>query len=136
MTEVIERPVDEARLKRDERRVRAGFWPKLRRVVRRIPFTDDLLAAYYCATDRQTPTYVKAVLMGAVAYFVLPADMVPDFIAGLGFTDDAGVLLTAVRAVGGEIKPRHRDQAEAALSDVSPADVTGPAGSTPGPQTD
>ena len=121
MTELIERPVDAARLKRDAERVRRGFWPKLRRVVRRVPFTDDLLAAYYCATDRQTPSYVKAVLMGAVAYFVLPADLVPDFIAGLGFTDDAAVLLTALRAVGGEIKPAHRDKAEAALSDVEQA---------------
>ena len=127
MTDVIEQPVDQARLKkleRDEARVKSGFWPKLRRVVRRIPFTDDLLSAYYCATDRQTPTYVKAVLMGAVAYFVMPADMVPDFIAGLGFTDDAAVMLTAVRAVGGEITPRHRDKAEAALADVGEDNVS------------
>lgn len=119
MTELIERPVDEARLKRDSFRVRRGFWPKFRRVVRAIPFSDDLLAAYYCATDAQTPIYVKAVLMGAVAYFVVPTDVIPDFIAGLGFTDDAGVLLTAIRAVGGEIKPVHRDKAQAALADVA-----------------
>ncbi|MEQ9639231.1 MAG: YkvA family protein [Alphaproteobacteria bacterium] len=119
MTDLIERPVDEARLKRDSYRVRRGFWPKLRKFARAIPFSDDLLAAYYCATDRQTPTYVKAVLMGAVAYFVVPTDMIPDFVAGLGFTDDAGVLLTAIRAVGGEIKPTHRAQAEETLADVT-----------------
>lgn len=127
MTDLIERPVDEARLKRDSFRVRRGFWPKLRKFARAIPFSDDLLAAYYCATDAKTPTYVKAVLMGAVAYFVVPADMIPDFVAGLGFTDDAGVLLTAIRAVGGEIKPEHRAKAEEALADVNGDGAVGPA---------
>lgn len=110
-----------AEMKRDEGVVRRGFWPKLRRVVRRIPFTDDLLSAYYCATDPKTPSYVKAILMAAVAYFVVPTDLVPDFIAGLGFTDDATVLLTAVSTVGSAIKDEHRDKAAAALADVNAA---------------
>ena len=63
---------DPRKLARDERRVNRGFWRKLRRVLGRIPFGEDLLAAYYCATDGETPSWVKAVLMGAVAYFVLP----------------------------------------------------------------
>ena len=50
----------------------------------RIPFAEDLVAAYYCALDRDTPGYVRAVLFGALAYFVLPIDVVPDFLAGLG----------------------------------------------------
>ncbi len=62
----------------DERR----FWTKLRRVVAQIPFAEDLLAGYYCAVDRATPTRVRAVLLGAVAYFVLPADAVPDLFVG------------------------------------------------------
>ena len=88
-------------------------------MVRRIPFAEDLLAAYYCAIDRETPTYVKAVLMGAVAYFVMPVDLVPDFIAALGFTDDATVLLAALRAVEGHILPRHRERAQARLENLS-----------------
>ena len=40
---------------RDEARVRRGFWDKARRVARKLPFAEDLLAAYYCAFDRQTP---------------------------------------------------------------------------------
>jgi uncharacterized membrane protein YkvA (DUF1232 family) len=46
------------------------FWAKVRRTLGRIPFTEDLLAAWYCAADRDTPAYVRAVLLGAVAYFV------------------------------------------------------------------
>ena len=91
------------------------FWSKLRRVIARVPFTEDLVAAYYCAIDRDTPAYVRTVLAGAVAYFVLPTDMVPDVLAGLGFTDDASVLAAAIAAVGRHLQPRHRAQARAAL---------------------
>ena len=83
---------------------------KLRRFLGNVPFAEDLIAGYYCAVDRNTPAYVRGVLLGAVAYFVLPADMIPDFLAGLGFTDDASVLAAALAAVGGHIQPHHRSQ--------------------------
>ncbi len=100
---------------RDTRRVGRGFWPKLRRTIGRIPFTDDLLAAYYCATDRTTPGYVKAVLFAALAYFVVPTDLIPDFIAAFGYTDDASVLAGAIATVRRHITPAHRDRAAAYL---------------------
>src|SRR5262245_27348682 len=83
----------------DETRVRRGFWSKLRRVAARLPFASDLLAAYYCAFDRETPLPVKASLLGALAYFVLPVDAVPDLLPLVGYSDDAAVLLTALRLV-------------------------------------
>jgi uncharacterized membrane protein YkvA (DUF1232 family) len=102
--------------KRDEERVRHGFWPKVRRVAARLPFAEDLLAAYYCAFDRKTPLQVKAALLGALAYFVLPADAMPDILPLLGFTDDALVLVTALRMVSGHIRDEHRDAAREALA--------------------
>lgn len=96
-----------------------SFWAKVRRVLARVPFGEDLVAAYYCALDRDTPGYVRAVLFGALAYFVLPADMVPDFLAGLGFTDDASVIAAAIAAVGSHIEPRHRDQARERLEQLA-----------------
>jgi uncharacterized membrane protein YkvA (DUF1232 family) len=104
---------DPVKLGRDSGAVRRRFWPKLRRVLAAIPFAEDLVAAYYCAIDRGTPAYVRAILMGALAYFVLPADVIPDFIAGIGFTDDASVLLAAITAVQGNLKPEHRARARA-----------------------
>jgi uncharacterized membrane protein YkvA (DUF1232 family) len=101
--------------RRDEERVRRGFWPKVRRVAARLPFAEDLLAAYYCAFDRKTPLQVKAALLGALAYFVLPADTMPDILPLLGFTDDALVLVTALRMVSGHIRDEHRDAAREAL---------------------
>ncbi|MGH1483018.1 MAG: YkvA family protein [Geminicoccales bacterium] len=84
------------------------FWRKLKRFLTRVPFAEDLVAAYYCATDSETPAYVRAVLLGAVAYFILPVDLVPDMLAGLGFTDDASVLAAAIAAVGRHLQPKHR----------------------------
>jgi len=75
-----------------------------------------LLAAYYCAFDRETPRHVQAALLGALAYFVLPFDFVPDMLPVLGFTDDAAVLATAIRMVASHITPEHRAAAHAALT--------------------
>ena len=70
-------------------------WSKAKRVTARLPFAEDLLSAYYCAFDRTTPIQVKAALLGALAYFVLPVDLIPDILPVLGYADDAAVLATA-----------------------------------------
>jgi uncharacterized membrane protein YkvA (DUF1232 family) len=101
---------------RDEARVRRGFWSKAKRVAARLPFAEDLLSAYYCAFDRTTPIQVKAALLGALAYFVLPFDLVPDILPVLGYADDAAVLATALRLVASHIRPEHREAARQALA--------------------
>ncbi|MBR0695309.1 YkvA family protein [Bradyrhizobium lablabi] len=103
------------RLAQDRESVRRRFRSKFKKVVAQLPFAEDLLAAYYCAFDRETPRHVQAGLLGAVAYFVLPFDFVPDMLPILGFTDDAAVLATAIRMVASHIRPEHRDAARAAL---------------------
>src|SRR3954454_4607843 len=105
-------------LAKDPESVRRRFWKKLKQVAAKIPFTEDLLAAYYCAFDSQTPRHVQAALLGAIAYFILPFDFVPDMLPVLGFTDDAAVLATALRMVVTHITPEHRDAARAALKRV------------------
>jgi uncharacterized membrane protein YkvA (DUF1232 family) len=111
-----DRTVEWDRYQQDERRVRRDFWGKARRVVARLPFAEDLVAAYYCAFDRNTPRHVQVALVGALAYFVLPFDFVPDLLPLLGFTDDAAVLATALRLVAGHIGPQHREAAQRALA--------------------
>ncbi len=96
--------------------LRRDFWRKARRVATRVPFADELLAAYYCAFDRETPLPVKATLLGAIAYFVLPADAVPDVLPVLGFTDDAAVLATTLKLVASSIRPEHREAAREKLA--------------------
>lgn len=97
------------------RRTRRKLLPKLLSVAGRIPFADDLAASYYCALDAETPRKVKLVLFAALGYFVLPIDAIPDVIAGLGFTDDATVLATAMGVVGAYIEEPHRRAARALL---------------------
>lgn len=100
-----------------EKTVREKFWKKFRRVVGSIPFARDLLAAYFCALDPATPLKVRATLLGALVYFIMPVDVLPDVIAVLGFTDDAAVLFAAIRAVSTSIRPVHYDKADKALAD-------------------
>jgi uncharacterized membrane protein YkvA (DUF1232 family) len=104
------------KLAQEPESVRARFKRKFKRVAARIPFAEDLLAAYYCAFDRQTPRHVQLSLLGALAYFVLPLDFMPDLMPLLGFTDDAAVLVTALRMVATNIRPDHREAARRALA--------------------
>ncbi|WP_298252601.1 YkvA family protein [Bradyrhizobium sp.] len=106
-------PADE--LTKNPESVRRRFWAKFKRVAASLPFAEDLLSAYYCALDRQTPRHVQAALLGAIAYFILPFDFIPDMLPVLGFTDDAAVLATAIRLVAAHITPEHRAAANAAL---------------------
>jgi uncharacterized membrane protein YkvA (DUF1232 family) len=101
----------------DDTALRRSFWRKARRVAAHIPFAEELLAAYYCAFDRATPLPVKATLVGALAYFVLPADTIPDVLPAIGFTDDAAVLATAIKLVTSHIRPEHRDAAKSRLAE-------------------
>ena len=113
---------DAGKLVADEKFVRERFWDKLRKTLGRIPFIEDAVAAYYCAMDGKTPLYVRAVLMGALAYFILPSDVIPDFIVGFGFTDDAAVMAAAIGAVRSALTPAHFDKARAFLEKEQPAD--------------
>jgi len=105
----------------DEARIKAGFWKKIKAVAARIPFAEDALAAYYCALDEQTPLSVRAALWGALAYFIMPFDVIPDYLPLIGYTDDAAVLATALRMVASHMLPEHREAARRALNRLEDA---------------
>ena len=107
-----------------EARVRSRFWKTVRRAVVAIPFIEEVVAAYYCALDPKTPASVRATLFAALAYFVVPVDIVPDFVLGLGFTDDITVLVTTIGMVRRSIGKRHRAAARTALDRLA-AEKTG-----------
>lgn len=101
--------------------VRRRFWPTLKRAARQIPFSRDLVAAYYCAMDPTTPLRTRGILLGALAYFVMPFDVLPDMLALVGFSDDIAVLTAAFAAISGQIKQEHYAKAETALADEQAA---------------
>jgi uncharacterized membrane protein YkvA (DUF1232 family) len=106
------------RLAANEEEVRRNFWRKLRQLVSQVPFAEDLVAAHYCAFDRETPSHVKAALIGALAYFVLPMDAVPDVLPVIGFGDDAAVLAAAIKLVTSHITSDHREAARRMLAQL------------------
>lgn len=114
---------------RDQALVQTGFWDKFRAVAARLPFAEDLLTAYYTATDPHTPPRVRTVLFAALAYFVMPADLIPDVVIALGFSDDAVVLAAALKTLAAHIRPRHRALARQALDRTLAG--TGPAPGEP-----
>src|SRR5437764_6730589 len=89
------------------RTVERGFWPKLLKLAGRIPFAEDLAAAYFCVLDPTTPGRVKGVLLAALAWFVLPASLMPEFLIVLGFTDEIAIMAIVVRMVRKHLKERH-----------------------------
>ncbi len=103
----------------DPNTLRRDFWRKFAPMVARIPFAEDLLAAYYCAFDRETPTHVKVALFGALAYFVLPTDTIPDMLPVIGYGDDAAVLAAAIKLVSDAMNPAHREAAKNKLADLA-----------------
>ena len=96
-------------LPEQERTVIRDFWTALKQFAGRLPFVEDLVAAYYCATDPATPMRVRGVLLAALAYFIFRWRYRPLTLLwrGLAFTDDAAVL-TAVFGLTSHIKPVHR----------------------------
>ena len=103
-----------------EESVRKNFWAKLKRVAGHVPFVEDLVAAYYCALDPATPIRVRGMLLAALAYFIMPLDIIPDIVLGLGFADDMALLTAVIGLVSASIKPVHRAAAARALDKALP----------------
>ncbi|MCA3554701.1 YkvA family protein [Aestuariivirga sp.] len=102
----------------DEFAVKQKFFPKLARVLARVPLADELVAAYYAALDRATPLKARGILIGALAYFILPVDALPDVVLGLGFTDDMAVLLAAYNIVRNHVTEEHRRRARETIARI------------------
>lgn len=84
------------------------FWEKVKKyaLVAGLEVIENALKLYYALLDKDTPGWAKAVITGALAYFVLPTDAVPDFLPG-GYVDDLGALAAAVATVAAHIKDDH-----------------------------
>lgn len=85
----------------------AAFWDKLRRFARRAgrELVEKALWLYYVLQSPTTPVWAKRVIVGALAYFLLPIDLVTDLAPLVGFSDDLSVLLLAVGTVAAHITP-------------------------------
>jgi uncharacterized membrane protein YkvA (DUF1232 family) len=104
------------RIASDEDGLRDKFWRKILAEAANLPFLEQVLTAHYCAFDRKTPLYVKVVLVGAMVYFVVPDDFIPDSLPLIGLADDAAILGGALKLMSSHIKPEHREAAQNMLA--------------------
>lgn len=100
----------------------SGFWEKLRQHARPAgaKVIEHALQLYYAARHPDTPAWAKSVVYGALAYFILPMDAVPDLIPGAGYTDDLGVLAMALATIAMRVTPEIREQARQKMNQWFP----------------
>ncbi len=96
----------------NEAMVRKGFVVKAKRYLKHFPLAREAVAMYFCMLDARTPLWVKTTVAGALAYFVLPFDAIPDFLPFIGFGDDLGVIAATLSAISTHVNADHREKAE------------------------
>ncbi|EDL69185.1 YkvA family protein [Vibrio campbellii] len=97
------------------------FWRKMKNSVKKAGEEIAVMGikSWLAMADSNTSVRHKAILGGALAYFVLSTDMVPDVLAGVGFTDDMAALTLAANSVGNAITDEHEEQAREKLSSMT-----------------
>jgi uncharacterized membrane protein YkvA (DUF1232 family) len=95
-----------------------SFWRTVRRAARRAgrELVEEAITLYHCLRDPDTPAWARAVIVGALGYFILPTDLIPDFVPGVGFTDDFGAFVLATTCVALHVKQDHRNRARRMMS--------------------
>lgn len=89
-------------------RVEKNFWPKLKRVVARVPGASDFLALYFYMNSDKAPLQHKLSIVASLAYFIMPMDLMPDFLGAMGYTDDLAVALGLIKFIGSDIMNPYR----------------------------
>lgn len=95
----------------------SGFWEKLGSYAKKAgrEVVENALVLYYTLQDPDVPTKSKAIICGALGYFILPFDVIPDIVPVAGFTDDLAVLAAAITAVAINVSAETRQKARAKL---------------------
>ncbi|MBR1766943.1 MAG: DUF1232 domain-containing protein [Bacteroidales bacterium] len=90
------------------------LWRKLRRIAAQAgaKILYPALQLYYLLLSPHVPLQAKTLIVGALGYLILPADLVPDFIPALGFSDDLSALMLALRALNKHLTPDIKRQAK------------------------
>lgn len=91
----------------------SAFWDKMRKYAKDAGETvlEPALKMYYALQDKDTPTWAKTTIIGALGYFISPLDAIPDLLPVVGYTDDLTVLMGALAVVMAHIKEEHAEQA-------------------------
>lgn len=102
----------------NERIVRTGFFRKAKDNIRGLHFLENAIALYYVALDKNVSIVAKSIALGALAYFINPVDVIPDFIPFSGFIDDAAIIATAISILASSITETHKSMAREKLQKI------------------
>ena len=97
------------------------FWKKVERVAKKVGATVLLpvFTLYYMLQDDKVSLQHKAYVVGALGYFILPIDLIPDGILPvIGFTDDIAVMTLVLKLVKDSITPEIKARANARVSEI------------------
>lgn len=96
----------------------ASFWRKLRGMVMVAGHKTlfSALVLFNCLKDRDTPAWARGVIVGALGYLILPTDLIPDMLPGVGYGDDWSTIVVALGTVAAYIKKSHKLRAKEQLS--------------------
>lgn len=91
-----------------------GFKSKMKRLGKKMggKLLYNVYVLYYVLKSRDVPVRVKAEILGALGYVLVPLDLIPDFIPVLGFSDDLAAVAFAVHAAHAQISPEIQQKAE------------------------
>lgn len=94
-----------------------AFWDKLKKYAKVAgeAVLEPALKMYYAGMDPATPAWARAVIIGALGYFISPLDAIPDLTPVVGFSDDLGVLAMAMATVAAHITAEHGARAREKL---------------------
>lgn len=97
----------------------ANFWEKLKKFALQAgrEVTEKALTLYYAAQQPETPAWAKTVIVGALAYFILPTDSIPDVVPVAGYADDLGALAAALLCVAMHITPEVKELTKKKMQD-------------------
>jgi len=84
------------------------------------------LTLFFCLRDADTPKWAKRVIVGALGYFVLPTDLLPDALPMIGFADDFMALTAALATVAAYIKDEHKTRATEQVARIFGAEEAPP----------
>ena len=101
------------------------FWKKVERVAKKVGATVLLpvFTLYYMLQDDKVSLQHKAYIVGALGYFILPIDLIPDGILPvIGFTDDIAVMTLVLKLVKDSITPEIKERANARVSEITGTD--------------
>ena len=72
-----------------------------------------LIVLYELMMDKRIPAKTRMIFVAALGYFILPSDLVADFLPALGYTDDLAFLTYALASATDYLTPEIREKAKA-----------------------